>query len=141
VVPDEWGSLREDLAADVRRVADRLRNLSTTRLAGAPAPPEHGMPPYRSRVQAAREAAQGMADAAVALEAAAAGRPFRRRDLPELADVAVGEQVAVTGHDLLAALDLVGPDQDVWFGELDRSPARVGVAYAAGLLADVRRRL
>jgi hypothetical protein len=141
VVPDEWGSVREDLAADVRRVADRLRNLSPTRLAGAPAPPEHGMPPYRSRVQAARAAAQGMADASLALEVAAAGRPFRRRDLPELADVAVGEQVAVTGHDLLAALDLVGPDQDVWFGVYDRRPARQGVEHALRVLADVRRRL
>jgi hypothetical protein len=141
VVPDEWGSVREDLAADVRRVADRLRNLSPTRLAGAPAPPEHGMLPYRSRAQAARGAAQGMADAAMALEAAAAGRPFVWRALPELADFGAGDLVAVTGHDLVGALELVGPEEEVWFGELDRRPARSGVEQAARLLADVRRRL
>jgi hypothetical protein len=141
-VPEEgWAPLADQLAADVRRVADRLRTLSAARLAGPPAPPEDGMPPYRSRAQAARGAAQAMANAASALESAAAGGGFVRRDLPELADFAAGEQVAVTGHDLLAALDLVGPDQDVWFPELDHSPARVGVARAARLLTDVRRRL
>ena len=36
--------------------------------------------------------------------------------MPELADFAVGDQVAVTGHDLLAALELVPPDEQVWFG-------------------------
>jgi hypothetical protein len=49
--------------------------------------------------------------------------------------------VAVTGHDLLAALTLVPPDEEVWFGVYDRAPARLGVERAARLLADVRRRL
>ena len=70
-MPEEgWAPLAEELAADVRRVADRLRTLSAARLAGQPAPPEDGMPPYRSRAQAARGAAQAMADAAAALESA-----------------------------------------------------------------------
>jgi len=141
-VPEEgWAALAGELAADVRRVADRLRTLSAARLAGPPAPPEDGMPPYRSRAQAARGAAQAMADAAAALESAAVGGDYVRRDLPELADFAVGEQVAVTGHDLLAALTLMPPDEEVWFGVYDRAPARLGVERAARLLADVRRRL
>jgi hypothetical protein len=50
----------------------------------------------------------------------------------------VGEQVAVTGHDLLAALALVSPDEQVWFGSDDPAPARLGVEQAARLLADLR---
>jgi hypothetical protein len=143
-VPEEgWAPLAEQLAADVRRVADRLRMLSAARLAGPPAPPEHGMPPYGSRAQAARATAQMMAATAAALECAAAGvggfdwRP----QLPELADFALGDQVAVTGHDLLAALELVPPDTDVYLDVLDHGPARHQVERAARLLADVRRRL
>ena len=141
-MPEEgWAPLAEELAADVRRVADRLRTLSAARLAGPPAPPEDGMPPYRSRAQAARGAAQAMADAAAALESGRAGGWVERRPLPVLAEFAVGEQVAVTGHDLLAALALVPPDEQVWFGPYDPAPARLGVEQAARLLADVRRRL
>ena len=141
-MPDEgWAPLRDALEADVRRVADRLRNLSQARLAGPPAPPAAGMPPYVSRAQAARAAAQAMADASGAIEAATAGTVFVWQPLPELADLAVGDQVAVTGNDLLAAVDLVGPDDDVWFGELDHGPARLGVERAARVLADVRQRI
>ena len=124
-MPEEgWAPLADELAADVRRVADRLRTLSAARLAGPPAPPEGLMPPYDSRAQAARAAAQTMADAAAALESAAAG-----------------DQVAVTGHDLLAALELVPPDTDVYWDVLEHGPARHQVEQAARLLADVRRRL
>ena len=142
-MPDEgWAPLADELAADVRRVADRLRTLSAARLAGPPAPPEDGMPPYGSRAQAARGAAQAMANAAAALESAAVGGGWvERRPLPELADFAAGDQVAVTGHDLLAALELVPPDADVYRDLLEHGPARHQVEQAARLLADVRRRL
>jgi hypothetical protein len=143
-VPDEgWAPLADELAADVRRVADRLRTMSAARLAGRPGPPEDGMPPYRSRAQAARAAAQTMADAAAALELAAAGvTGFDGRPrLPELADFALGDQVAVTGHDLLGSLDLVSPETDVWWDYYGHGPARLQVEQAARLLADVRRRL
>jgi hypothetical protein len=141
VPEDGWAPLADELAADVRRVADRLRTLSAARLAGPPGPPEDGMPPYRSRAQAARGAAQAMADAAAALESGPAGGWVEQRLLPELGDFAVGEQVAVTGHDLLAALALVSPDELVRFGPYDPAPAWLGVEQAARLLADVRRRL
>ena len=142
-MPEEgWAPLADELAADVRRVADRLRTLSAARLAGPPAPPEDGMPPYRSRAQAARGAAQAMANAAAALERAAVGSGgFQWQQLPELADFAAGDQVAVTGHDLLAALELVPPDTDVYWDVLEHGPARHQVEQAARLLADVRRRL
>ena len=141
VPDDDWAALRAELAADVRRVSDRLRNLSQTRLAGPVAPPEPGCPPHGSRAQAARDVAQALADTAAALEAAADGVPAELRAVPTLSDFAAGDQVAVTGHDLLAAICLVGPDVEVRLGEPDRGPAQRGVDRAARMLADLRRRL
>ena len=145
---DPWAGLREDLAADVRRVSDRLRSLSATRLAGAPGPSPDGGPPFVSRAQAGRAAAAELARAATALEAAAGrrdlGPPAQPRQvpgLPVLSDLAVGDQVAVTGHDLLAALDLVGPAVPVWTSFHENPTAEQAVRAAAQLLTDVRRRL
>ena len=106
---DDWAPLRAELAADVRRVSDRLRNLSQ---APACRPP---VPPFPSRAAASREAARVLADAAQGIEAPRPTRPSRPGgSLPELADFAVGDQVAVTGHDLLAALDGLDPAETVW---------------------------
>lgn len=131
VADDGWGRQAEDLSLDVRRVSDRLRSLSQTRL-GRPCPP------YPSAADAGRRAAAVLADVAGELEAAAHGPAdgAGRHDLPRLSDFAVGDQVAVTGNDLLAALDLVPPDADV-----DGRVARDAVAEAAAVLTDVRRRL
>ena len=127
-VPDDQ---RTGLAADVRRVSDRLRTLSAARLSAPPGPSVAGGPDHPSRAGAGRHAAQLMADAAADLEAAVEGVPPERRTLPVLPDLAVGDQVAVTGHDLLAALDAAGP----------LSSAGQTVRDAATALADVRRRL
>ncbi|MEZ5115270.1 MAG: hypothetical protein R2737_03275 [Candidatus Nanopelagicales bacterium] len=86
----------ERLAREVARVADRLRGMPLARLAAA-------LPPYESRALAARALAQRLADAAEALEAAAAGRPARAREVPVLADAAAADLVAVTGTDLVVA--------------------------------------
>jgi hypothetical protein len=131
--------VRDELAADVRRVSERLRTLSATRLAAPPAPPPDGGPDYPSRAAAARAAAQLMADTAAALEAAAMGTEPDRHVLPVLPDIAVGDQVAVTGHDLLAALDLLDPTAAV---RAHRPfPVEQAVGGASRALADVRRRL
>lgn len=135
--------VREELAADVRRVADRLRGLSQARLAEAATP-------HASRAVGARRAAQALADAAQGIEErAGAGEPTWRH-VPELTDFAVGDQVAVTGHDLLAALDeaLGGapdatpaePAVQVWTRGGRSSLAEV-VRGAAAQLADLRRSL
>ena len=137
----EWGSLRDDLEADVRRVTDRLRNLSAARLAAAPAPPDGGRPLYVTCAQAGRAAAGELAAAALALEAAADGVADERRDLPELSDFAVADQVAVTGHDLLAALERVLPGARVRTSTYVETTAADTVAFAAQVLADVRRRI
>jgi hypothetical protein len=139
-VPDQgWGSLRDELAADVRRVADRLAGMSAAQLAARPSPAEPGMPPYRTRAEAGRAAAQVMADAALAMEHV--GHWVERRSLPELADLATADQVAVTGHDLLAAIDVVTPATEVWLDVSDGVPARGAVERAVRVLTDVRRRI
>ena len=156
---DPWAVLREGLAADVRRVSDRLRSMSATRLASPPGPsadpadqavPADQGPAYVSRAQAGRAAAAELARVATALEAQAARpgpgdppppHPRHVPDLPVLPDLAVGDQVAVTGHDLLAALDAVPPGTPVWTSTDENPTAEQAVRQAARVLADVRRRL
>ena len=132
--PPDPAAVRDELAADVRRVSERLRTLSATRLAAPPGPSPDGGPDHASRAAAGRAAAQLLADAAADLEAAGSSSGVvapERRILPVLPDLAVGDQVAVTGHDLLAALAVVGLP----------FAAEQGVRDAGRALADVRRRL
>jgi hypothetical protein len=136
-----WGSLRDELAADVRRVSDRLRGLSTARLAAPPAPSADGWPAHDSCAQAGRAVAQELADVALALDAAADDVPYERRDLPVLSDLAAGDVIALVGHDLLAAMDRTGPDTPLRLGTHVQQPAQHGVEHAARALADLRRRL
>ena len=130
---DDWGQLRAELAADVRRVSDRLRGLSAARL-------QAPVPPFPSRAAASRDAARVLVVAAQGIEARQGEHEPSWRQLPELADFAVGDQVAVTGQDLLAALDGLDPAEDVW-APAARRPARDVVAEAAATLAATRRLL
>jgi hypothetical protein len=94
VEPDhdvDGASLAGRLAEQVARLADRLRSLSDVRLSQA-------LPDGGSRADAAHRLAQQLADAAAGL----AGDPVR--PVPRLDDLAVGDQVAVTGADLVAEL-------------------------------------
>lgn len=125
-----WEPLREALEADVRRVGSRLRSLSHARLA---APRE----PYPSAAEAGREAARLLASAAALLEAAADGASLVVRPLPALSDFAVGDQVTVTGGDLLAAVSRVAPATVV----ADGRTAEQAVRAAAEQLAAIRRLL
>ena len=110
--------------------------MSQPRLAGMPAPPEDGFPPYAGRAHAARGVATEMAHVARCLEAAAAGATVPPwLPVPELSDFAAGDQVAVAGH------DLVDPGADVWIAELGRGPAIGAVERSHRMLADLRRRL
>jgi hypothetical protein len=139
---DAWEPLRSELATEVGRVADRLRSMSQARLAGKPAPPDGGFPPYHGRAQAARALATELAHVARCLEGAAAGAgPPDWWQVPELSDFAAGDQVAVAGHDLLAAMDLLGPDAEAWFDTYAGGPARPQVERVLRLLSDLRRRL
>jgi hypothetical protein len=93
--------LADSLATQVERLSDRLRSLSDIRLA-------RPLPPHASRADAAHALAQLLADGAASLE----GGPVR--PVPRLHDLAVGDQVAVTGRDLVeAALASAAPGADV----------------------------
>jgi hypothetical protein len=75
------------LILEASRTCDRLRSLSLVRLAAV-------LPDGRSRARAAFDLAQELADASFAL----AGVPGRT--LPELADPAAGDVLAVCAQDL-----------------------------------------
>lgn len=89
----------QELAGSVRRVADRLRSLSDIRLARPVTLAAQSAQPAQepSRAGAAHALAQLMADRAAELEGVPA------RTVPRLHDLAVGDQVAVTGGDLVSA--------------------------------------
>ena len=163
-VDDDWpGAVRAQIEADVRRVAERLRTLSEAQLAAE-------APPYPSRAAGGRAVAQVLAGAAQAIEERESGAQPHWRAVPVVSDFAVGDQVAVTGHDLLAALGhpsdqplppagdhavpvvgsptpagdhavpVVGPEETVWAGGTRRT-AREVIEDAAAQLAALRRLL
>jgi hypothetical protein len=129
----ELGSLREALEAELRRVPDRLRALPVTRLA-AP------LPPYPSVAEAARAVAQRLADAAAGVEDRSLPEPPGYRVLPELADRACGDQIVVTGTDLLLASDGVAAGTRVWSG-VEQAAVDDVVRRAVEDLAGLRRAL
>ena len=132
-VSTTWDAKLAELARDVDRVSDRLRGLSQARLAAA-------APPHSSRAAAARATAQTLADASAGLEAGRDPAEPLWRTLPELDDLAVGDQVAVTGHDLVTAAQGTAPDDDVW-ARHGRRTARELLGAAADALAELRRLL
>jgi hypothetical protein len=130
---DGWDAARAELARDVDRVADRLRGLSQARLAA-------GAPPHASRAAAARAAAQSLADASTGFEAGVDQAPPTWRTLAQLSDFSAGDQVAVTGHDLVAAAERAAPDDLVW-ARGGRRRADEVLGEAANVLAALRRLL
>jgi hypothetical protein len=130
--------LRAALAIEVERIADRLRGLSQARLTEA-------VPGHASRADAARSTAQALADAAARIESEGAVEHHpeagpehpapRLRSLPTLTAFAAGDQLAVTGHDLIAALGAVRGDAPE-----DESLAELAAA-ALGELRTLRRLL
>ncbi|MEV4614444.1 hypothetical protein AB0K43_17875 [Kitasatospora sp. NPDC049258] len=78
------------LTAAVDRLADRFRSMPQSRLRGA-------VPGHASRAAAALALAARLAATALELE----GEPPRA--FPAAGDFAVGDQLAVAGHDLAAA--------------------------------------
>jgi hypothetical protein len=132
-VAADWGSTRAELAAEVRRVADRLRTLSEAKLAGP-------LPPHPSRSAGGRALAQALAVAAQGIEDRALADEPQWRPVPVLSDLIVGDQVAVTGHDLIALLDSAGPEETVWSPGARRTAGEV-VTDATAQVAALRRAL
>jgi hypothetical protein len=90
------------LALAVSDLVDRVRPLPQSRLVGRP--PELG---GRTRAEAVHGLAQRLADVAAGIENRDAVTPAPRRTLPDLGPFLVGDQLAVTGADVLAAV--LGP--------------------------------
>lgn len=92
--------MREAIAADLRRVTDRLRTAPSTRVATAAA--------------AARALLQQLADLTLGTDARDEAREPTWRVVPTLPDEALGDQLAVLGTDLGLAVDGVDDDTLVW---------------------------
>lgn len=103
----DWPDVLAGLDAEVRRVARRLGGLSEPRL-------RRPLPRYGTVADAGRRLATALADGDVGIEERACAVPPAWRAVPELAVTAVGDQVAVLGHDLVSALGFVRPDEPVW---------------------------
>ncbi len=99
------------LSAAVRDVADRIGRLPQSRLL--------------TRAAGGLDLAQHFADAAAGIEARAATVAPRPRAVPTLSVFAVGDQVAVTGGDVLAAADGLDPTEPVWHDGERRALAEV----------------
>lgn len=91
------GAATAALAREVRRLADRYRHLSESRLT-ARLDPDDPSDPERTRADA------GLA---LARRLAALGDAPPGHEVPALGAFAVGDQIAVTGLDLVAYLDRV----------------------------------
>ncbi|MER6361997.1 hypothetical protein [Kitasatospora sp. NPDC001527] len=97
------------LAEAVDALADRFRSMPQSRLLGA-------VPGHPSRAAAGLALARRLAVAARAAEAARPDGGAHAGELPELPDAgafAVGDQLAVVGHDLAAALAALPGDAAV----------------------------
>lgn len=79
----------DDAAVELGRVVERLRTMPLTRLSAE-------WPPHASRAAAARDLAQWLADRSAELG------EWPRHEVLDVGDAAVGDQVMVTGDDLLA---------------------------------------
>ncbi|HYN75087.1 MAG TPA: hypothetical protein VEV13_02720 [Candidatus Limnocylindria bacterium] len=97
----------DQLAVEVRRLADRLRTVSDVRLS-------QPFPGSGTRAAAALDLAQQLAEAAQGVECRDAEAAPGWRVVPELGVFALGDQLAVTGHDLVAAASDVAGEALVW---------------------------
>ncbi|KWW99133.1 hypothetical protein LI90_767 [Carbonactinospora thermoautotrophica] len=115
----------EKLAAEIRRVSGRLRSMPLARLTD-------------DRVSAVRRVIQLLAELAQGAEERAADGPPRWRTVPALGRHALGDQLAVVGHDLVAALRELRPSDQVWLPAAGRGPAAEALALAQDRLRELK---
>ena len=95
------------LAREVQRLADRLRTLSDVRLRQA-------WSSSQTRAAAVLEVAQALAEVSQGIEERSAVREPCWRVLPDIGVLALGDQVAVAGTDVVVAASGVPADELVW---------------------------
>ena len=115
------------LAREVQRLADRLRTMSDVRL-GQP------FPPALSRAAAVLALAQHLAEAAQGIEERGAPLEPRWRTVPDDGVFALGDQVFVTGTDVVGAAGGLATGEPVW----TRSGRRPVGDVLAALVVDVQ---
>ena len=99
-------SAPDDVAAALAQMIDKVRRMSPSRLREIP-PGESQSP-----VDAARALARNLAIVTQGIEQAASSTTPAWRDLPDVPDLVVGDQLAVLAHDLRSAL--AGAPAEVW---------------------------
>lgn len=112
-------------------MSERLRGLSAPRLA-------QQVPGYATRAVAGRAAARLLADLAAGVEGRESDTPPLWRLLPSLHDLAVGDQIAVTCADAVAAVAALadspsGAGEPIWTHAGRRSAAEAAEAVLAEL--------
>ncbi len=106
----------EPLAEAVSRLASKFRSLSQSKLL-------RPLPDGRSRAAAGHEVAVLLARAGQGVEERASAHVPLWRDVPFDGVFVVGDQIAVTGHDLVVGLRGVDADEPVWGPDGRRVPA------------------
>lgn len=138
------------LAWEIDTVADRYRGLSRARLSGA-LPRPVAFPPseagraaqvpangsHVSRAAAGHRLAEILADAATGVAGRAAEMAPASRPVPIIDVFALGEQIAVTGHDLVLELEGLTDRELVWDGDRRVRVATL-VARVTGVLKELR---
>lgn len=126
-----------DFRTSLGRLVDRLGRLPQRRLTAAGAAAGTG----RSAAETGRELAEHLAAWSAGVEGRSESAAPPRRSLPDVGPFGVGDQLAVTGHDLVLALaELTDLDDPVWDGGA-RRPAREILADALARVAALRREI
>ena len=130
---DESADPREHIAREIGRLHDRLSSMSADRLAAE-------LPPWPSRAAAAHATARRIALLAQGVEAGSSPQPPAYRELPDVQERIVADQLAVCTHDFLMALTGIADSTPVWVGVTRATVAQV-MAEAGQALTDLRRTL
>ena len=141
---------RARLTWEIDALADRYRGLSQARLRGAlprpvaftrPAAGTGGQEPADgsrvTRAGAGHRLTQLLADAAAGVAGRAADVAPASRPVPIIDLFALGEQIAVTGHDLVLELEGLQDRELVWDGDRRVRVATL-VARVTGVLKELR---
>lgn len=98
------------------------------------------LPPWTSRAAAAHATARRIALLAQGVEAGESSQPPAYRELPDVHDRVVADQLAVCTNDLLIALDGVPESTLVWIG-VTKATVQDVLAEAGQALTELRRTL
>ena len=133
---DEEASPAEVLAEELTRLADGYRRLPHSKFA-------QRLEPYGDRAQAGHWLAAQVTMVAQGMERWDSPQPPRWRDLPRLGVFALGDQIAVVGHDLVAAYRALEDPRDtlIWTPGDGRVPAEKAMAAVLESTTALRKAL